>query len=220
MQKEPNPAQMQGEMLPPKFIIYLARHASPDRTRVDIPYFFPPGPDLTETGREEAAQLGAFLRAAGEPLLVCSPLDRTLHTAAIAGGTWGAQAAAVDEDLAEWRPGEKEPSVLERMQRALTTAAQRSYERSGPVALVTHGGPLMVILKGLGAPGEAIDRCRIYDNRNPVSPAGAWRVERLDGRLRIEMAFVPSGYAMPAEDARCHYVPLNGVAFPPRLFED
>ncbi len=69
--------------------IYLARHASPDWNRKDIPYHIPPGPPLTPQGRLEAAALGAFLRPAGVSTIASSPLERCQHTAQIVGAALG-----------------------------------------------------------------------------------------------------------------------------------
>lgn len=196
---------MQPELytqFPEQFIVYLTRHASPDRSRFDLPYHIPPGPELTERGLSEAAELGAFLQREGVHSLQVSPLERTQRTAAIASEVCGA-AWETNHDIAEWRPEEDEPVVLARAQRAFLNAAQESKERSAPVALVSHGGPILSLLKALGAPVEAINSCRIYDSRNPISPAGAWRIAREDGRLSIELAFAPRGYHLPAfEDRR------------------
>lgn len=207
---------MQSELyalLPEAFTVYLARHASPDRSRIDIPYHIPPGPELTEQGRAEAAELGAFFEQAGVRLLIASPLERTQRTAAIAAGACGA-AVGTSYDIAEWRPEENEPVVLERTQRVFVTAAWESHGRGEPVGLVTHGGPILALMKALGVPAGAVNALRIYDNRNPISPAGAWRVERSDGCLALELVFIPQGYALPAPENRRFVVEIEAEESP------
>jgi broad specificity phosphatase PhoE len=179
-------------LLPEEFTVYLARHATPDHSRRDIPYAIPPGPELTEQGRQEAAQLGAFLRSLEAARVFASPLERALRTAAIAG-TLAGLPVEVNDDLAEWRSEELEREVQTRMERIFSAAAQLSCAQSAPVVLVSHGGPVMAMLKLLGMPSPVADRCRIYDGRNLIPPAGAWRVEKLDGELRIDLVFVPKG---------------------------
>jgi 2,3-bisphosphoglycerate-dependent phosphoglycerate mutase len=187
--------------LPEQFTVYLTRHASPDRSRIDLPYHIPPGPELTARGQSEAAELGAFLQREGVPLLQVSPLERTLRTATIASEVCGA-VLEINPDIAEWRPEEDEQDVLERTQRVFLSAARYSQEHGVPVALVTHGGPVLALLHALGGPRESMSRCRIYDSRNPISPAGAWRIELDAGRLRMELVFAPHGYHLPALENR------------------
>ena len=62
-------------------IIYLARHATPDWSRTDLPYHLLPGPPLVPQGEAEAAELGRFLREAGVSRLYTSPLERARRTA-------------------------------------------------------------------------------------------------------------------------------------------
>lgn len=193
--------------LPEQFIVYAARHGKPEQ-RPEIRYDIPPGPQLSERGREEAAELGRFLR--GQAVLAemqASPLERTLGTAQIAGGICGLD-FAVDPDLAEWRADETEELLSKRVERAFRRAAERSQQLAAPVAVVTHGGPILMVLKGLGVPKASLDRVRIYDT-NPISTAGVWRVERTNGHVKVELAFVPTGHRLPPEDARCYILPVE-----------
>lgn len=197
--------------LPETFVIYMARHATPDRSRIDLPYQIPPGPELNERGLREAAELGAYLHGIGIGPVQASPLERTLRTASVTSEICDTT-MEVNPDLAEWRTDEIEKAVQERVQRAFIAAAALSNQRSAPVVLVTHGGPVLVMLKTLGVPLESLNRCRIYESRNVLPPAGAWRVERLDGRLNIEMVFIPSGYAAPVEEFRHYQIALEEPA--------
>jgi broad specificity phosphatase PhoE len=193
---------MQSELLtlsslPNSFTVYVARHATPDRSRSDIPYHIPPGPPLTERGLSEAAALGDFLREAGVLYFLSSPLERAWRTASIAAEVCG---AGIEQNigLAEWRPEENEAAVRERVSTAFLAACQMSSRKEGPVALVSHGFPTLTLTKALGLPPETIERCRIYDSRNLVPMSGAWRVECVDGELTLRLVFVPQGLALPA----------------------
>jgi broad specificity phosphatase PhoE len=200
------------DLLPERFTVYLARHAMPDRSRVDIPYTVPPGPELTPRGMDEAAELGKYLCAAGVCFVQASPFERTLRTAMIALLGYhgaGAPPLEINDDLMEWRNDEIEKTVAERMRRAFLDAARQSARRGAPVAVVTHGGPVLALLKDLGVPADAVDRCRIYDHRNPLPTAGAWRVERMGDGLGIELAFVPREYHLPPDGAHRFFAPLS-----------
>ncbi len=182
-------------LLPDSFAIYLVRHATPDRSRYDIPYHILPGPDLTPRGREEAAELGSFLREAKVGYVLSSPFERARRTAEIACQLAGLP-LETNPDLAERQPSEYEALLVERMQRAFRIGAQISVER-GPLAIISHGAPIMVLLRSLGLPGSIVESCRIYDNRNMVPMAGAWWVERDDGELNMRLAFAPQGNKVP-----------------------
>jgi len=195
-------------LLPEQFTVYLARHAMPDRTRFDIPYAVLPGPELTLRGHEEAAELGEFFRSNGVSFIQASPFERALRTAVSAAQAAGVS-VEINDDLAEWRADEVESGVVERMQRAFLDAARHSARRAAPAAVLTHGGPVLALLKILGAPHTALERCRIYDHRNPLPTAGAWLVERDGDGLRIELAFLPAPYSFPAADTCRFVIPIE-----------
>lgn len=193
--------------LPEQFTIYAARHGKPE-SRPDIRYDIPPGPVLSQHGREEAAELGGFLREHAPQLawMQVSPLERTLGTAQIAGELCGLE-YEINHDLAEWREDESEEQLRKRVERAFRAAAERSAALAAPVAVVTHGGPILAMLKNLGFSKAQVAQILIYD-RNPISTAGAWRFERTDGHVRAEMVFVPNGHAMPPAGARSYLLPI------------
>lgn len=175
--------------------LYLIRHATPDWSRTDIRYDIPPGPPLTAVGEAEAAQLGEFLKTTNIAHLYASPLERTTRTAQIAANTLGL-AVETKLDLAEWERGELEATVLTRV-RALVDEALDESETRGPLALVTHGGPIRILLADLGLARAEIDHYRkIFDRDNPVPPAGVWRIVRaVNGRLeKPELVFTPQPY--------------------------
>lgn len=153
--------------------IYLVRHATPDWSRTDIRYDVPPGPPLTAQGEAEAAKLGEFLQTQGIKRIYASPLERTRRTAAIAGGVVGLSPIE-EEAIAEWRRGESETEVAARFN-GLWEKICRESEMVGPLALVTHGGPIKAMLLSLGMPRATVDDyCRKFDRGNPLPPAGVW----------------------------------------------
>jgi broad specificity phosphatase PhoE len=158
-------------------IVYLVRHATPDWSRTDIRYDIPPGPPLTPQGESEAAKLGVFLHSTGAARIFASPLERALRTAQIAAAA-AAIPLTVEEGIAEWRTGEPEPDVLARMLRVLDAVAAHS-DHAGPTVLVSHGGPIRLVLQHAGVlPDELTFFRRQFDRDNPLPPAGAWRLAR------------------------------------------
>ena len=175
--------------------IYLVRHATPDWSRTDIPYHIPPGPPLTAIGESEAAKLGDFLRDMQAGQILCSPLARCLRTAEIAAETAGIR-HTVDNRLAEVQPQEKPADVLARVWPAWVHVGELCLE-TGPVVLLTHGGPINVLLEELGLPAKELTRQRAaFDRGNPVPPAGAWRAVRPspDAPWSLELAFTPEAH--------------------------
>lgn len=174
--------------------VYLVRHATPDWSRTDLRYDIPPGPPLTPAGEAEAAQLGAFLKSVGVVHLSVSPLERTLTTAQIAAEIAQIPTSIVDE-LAEWRRGESESEVLARLLPIVEATLEQS--RSAPRALVTHGGPIRVLLQDLGLdPSQATFYRRQFDHDNPLPPAGVWRISRNgdDQPTQLDLVFAPQGF--------------------------
>ncbi len=178
-------------------IIYLTRHASPDRSRTDLPYHLLPGPPLTQQGILEAQELGCFFLSAGVRSIITSPLERCLHTARIAAEIAGIP-FSLEPALKEWLPEEKTVDVRERLRPVLATACQASLEAS-PVALISHGGPIGVLLQELGMTPETLTRLRIYDYGNPLPPAAAWLAERNEAEQlwKLSLAFIPAKRPVP-----------------------
>ncbi len=162
---------------PDSLHIYLIRHASPDWSRTDIPYDIPPGPPLLVKGEHEAELLGVFIRQAGLKKLYHSPLERTKRTAQII-----AQVAGIglqeDLSLAEWRSDENAQLVGVRL---LPTWEKviAECEHVGSIGLVTHGGPITVLLRHLGMDQDTLGGfCHTFDHHNPLPPAGVWLAKR------------------------------------------
>ncbi len=172
--------------------VFLARHATPDWSRRDIRYDIPPGPPLTAAGEEEAAKLGEFLRDAGVVRVYASPLERTKRTAEIAAVVAGVPVTILEE-LAEWRHGESTDEVLKRIH-PCWTAAHAEAGAAGSVALVTHGGPIHILLQHLGASHDQVEHYRRqFDHQNPVPPAGVWSTTPgSDDAWELSLVFTPS----------------------------
>ena len=188
--------------------VYLVRHATPDWSRTDIRYDIPPGPPLTPHGEAEATQLGEFLRAAGVKRIYASPLERTRRTAEIASGVIGITPIE-EEAIAEWRRGESEADVAARFNGLWEKICTES-QVMGPLALVSHGGPVKAMLQSLGMPKATVeDYCRKFDRGNPLPPAGVWLATGniADGSWQLELVFTPQiAPVAPAADAQTVYV--------------
>ena len=185
--------------------LYLVRHATPDWSRTDLRYDIPPGPPLTPQGEAEAVALGAFLQRVGIARLYASPLDRTLRTAALAAQALDNLIPVTDDAIAEWRHGESEQQVLDRFRPRIHAALDESL-RHGAVALVTHGGPIRLLLAEAGIDRQEIDYYRrMFDRDNPVPPAGVWRLQQNhDGHwLKPELVHTPQPF-QPYTPATVH----------------
>lgn len=172
--------------------IYLVRHATPDWSRTDIRYDIPPGPPLVAQGEAEAARLGEFLRTVNAYKVYASPLERAKRTANIAAEI--ANLSVLEElAIAEWRRGESEQEVLARMLPFWEQICRESSEQ-GPIVIVSHGGPIRMMLHHLKLEQAEVDFYRKqFDRDNPVPPAGAWQAtrSRFDDRWQLQLAFTP-----------------------------
>lgn len=176
-------------------VIYLARHATPDWNRRDIRYDIAPGPDLLPQGEAEAAQLGEFLRDAGVKRIYASPLVRTRRTAEIAGAIAGAT-VTVDEAVREYAREENDDVVFTRVYPRLKALLAEAGSHS-PIAIVTHGGPVRVLLERLGLPSDEIWHYRRqFDHQNPLPPAAAWELtpSPVGNEWAMRLAFSPIPY--------------------------
>lgn len=175
--------------------LYLIRHATPDWSRTDIRYDIPPGPPLTAQGEAEASQLAEFLRPISITHLYVSPLERTMRTAQIAATALGLP-IEIKTELAEWNHSEGEEDVLTRF-RPFINAMFDESEKRGPLGLVTHGGPIRLLLAEFGLDPNELDHYRqSFDHNNPLPPAGVWRVKRAHNSYfeKPEFVFTPNPY--------------------------
>ena len=175
-------------------IIYLARHASPDRS-TGIRYDIAPGPPLTHEGEHEAELLGSVLRDAGAVKIYASPLERTRLTAEIAGEAGDIPVEHGQELLREHVRGEDAVDVLDRMKSFFNDAAEESAEL-GPVAIISHGSPIRLLVEHLGFNKQAVEHYRKqFDYQNPSPPAGLWRAEqRADGTWQVALVWTPQPF--------------------------
>lgn len=173
--------------------IYVARHATPDWSRTDIPYDRPPGPPLTPTGEREALALGAYLRTCGISHVYTSPLERARRTAELAAEVIGIQ-PQVEDAIAEWRKDETRELVAARVKDFWERIVVESVT-SGPICLVTHGGPMGLILSHLGLSSEQLRPFTSrFDHRNPAPPAGLWRAlqDTTGHQWELNLVFTPN----------------------------
>jgi broad specificity phosphatase PhoE len=102
--------------------------------------------------------------------------------------------AIEEKGLTEWRNmDEPEVRVRERMRSVFERAVTES-EEIGPIGLVSHGGPIALLLLSLGMDTHQLAPYRKkFDTTNPLPPAGAWKVEKVDGEngWGFELAFTP-----------------------------
>ena len=174
-------------------VIYLARHATPDWSRTDIPYDIPPGPPLTEQGEAEARLLGEFLQDAQARHVFASPLERTQRTAQLGGEPLGLT-HTTDHAIAEYRRDENDAGVFTRLMPAMEQAWALA-KAEGPVVFVTHGGCVRVLLEKLGVLPDAIMHYRRqFDHQNPAPPAGVWAFTRdaEETAWQAELVFSPT----------------------------
>ena len=173
-------------------VIFLARHGTPDWSMTGIRYDIAPGPPLVAQGEAEAARLGEFFAAHGVRKVYASPLVRALRTAEIAAGVGGLPVTVV-EDVAEYRRDENDDAVFARFN-PFFLRVWGEAATSGPIAIVSHGGPVRVMLEKLGALPDAIWHYRRQcDHQNPLPPAGAWRISNdgAPGAWRMDLQFAP-----------------------------
>lgn len=171
--------------------IYLIRHATPDWSHTQIPYDIPPGPALIQQGEQEAAQLGGFFRLKGICKLYHSPFERARQTARISAERAGIPVQEAAE-IAELRIDEADQACAARMLPFWERVVDESC-RSGPIGVVSHGGPVRILLQHLGLTPEEVESYnQRFDGKNPLPPAGVWLAEQdTAGAWRVELVFVP-----------------------------
>lgn len=159
--------------------VYLIRHATPDRTRRDVPYDVPPGPPLSPEGRQEAYLLASHLANAGIQQLHTSAMARAHETATILAATLDLP-VVIDPGLLEMRNGTRladiEPRMVDLWQRLVLDNTNGSA-----MALVSHGGPITALLQVVVTPSPDLSPfTRRFDSHNPLPPAGVWELNRRD----------------------------------------
>ena len=172
--------------------VYLARHASPALALTGIRYDVVPGPPLSEHGRGEAALLSEYLRTVGIRTIYASPFARTLQTAAIVAAATAIPVLS-EPSIGEWHIDERARDVVARITPVLARVVD-APALSGPVCLLSHGGPIGVMLRKLGMPREVVDaHCARHGGVTPMPPAGVWRVVTATSSVpaQFDLVFVP-----------------------------
>ena len=153
--------------------MYLIRHALAHYDS-GIPYHLVPGPALTETGLEQAAEAARLLEHAGIRRVVSSPMRRCIMTAEPLCTRFGLE-LQIDDDLGEMQQGETPAAVGLRMLRASLT-----HVDAPGVALVSHAAPLEQLILALTR-GQF--RLPAPDQRGAHIGVGhVWQVMRRDGQ--------------------------------------
>lgn len=170
-------------------ILYLIRHATPDWNLKNISYFVPPGPPLNETGLDEARMLANFFQFIGLKRIYTSPLERCLMTAKIIAGQ-NDQILQIEAGLSEHRPQESRMDVKKRLEPVFEKAIQQASQ--GPVALVTHGSPIEILLEKMGLSMVELNTLKArFDHHNPSPPAGVWEAVRSGPEWDLSLVFDP-----------------------------
>ena len=173
--------------------IYLARHATPDPSREDLKYDVMPGPPLTEQGEAEALLMGEFLRAERIKRIYTSPFKRTQQTARLVADVIKVP-VSIQAELSEWRHDETEQDVHARLDIWFEHICGESG-LSGPVCLVSHGGPLGVMLMNLGMPRAVVKSyCLKFGGKQAAPHAGIWRAARSAPGVcwHLDLVFMPN----------------------------
>jgi broad specificity phosphatase PhoE len=167
------------EISPSNFAtIYLVRHATPDWDHPkSLAYHVPPGPVLTRKGLEEAGRLAVYLQSIQITRLFSSPLERCLQTARFVSASAHVP-LYVNDGIMEVQPRESGSHLLERIWPVFEQAYAESC-KTGPVAIVTHGGVIHRFLRHLGMDPITVRLYSFFDHGNPAPPAGVWRVSGL-----------------------------------------
>ncbi len=170
--------------------LFLIRHATPDWDRKDLTYYIPPGPPLSEEGMEEAMMLAEFFQFSNLHHVYTSPIERCLETARTIAQK-NRVPLQIEYGLSEHRPEESHSDVQKRLLPVFNRAIDEAGQ--GPVALITHGSPIAIILSQLGMPPNTLDDLRMrFDRHNPAPPAGVWEAVRSGVGWKLELVFVPN----------------------------
>ena len=172
-------------------IVYLIRHPTPDWADHTIPYDTPPGPALTAQGRQEAHLLAAHMAGAGIGRLFSSEMARAQQTADILGQRLSLP-VEIDPGLIEIPRGESREALEQRML-ALWQRRVLDAMPTQPLALVSHGGPIEVLLRTVVYPPlDLLPFKQRFDRQNPLPPAGAWELTRqADDTWQATLLFHP-----------------------------
>lgn len=164
--------------------IFFIRHGDPQRDpRID--YRTLPGPDLSERGRGEARQAGAFLADKRLDHLYVSPFARTTQTAEQIV-TLLDLPVTFSSLVTEYATHEPWEQLEQRTGEFIGTLLESSHERVG---VVSHGSPIKALLVHLT--NGQVDLSIYSDiHKNPAPPAGIWHVSRTSSADVWQAGFV------------------------------
>lgn len=189
-------------MIVPDATFYLARHAAP-QLGWPAPYNVLPGPPLSDLGRCQAVELAGFLAAQGVRVVYTSPFARAYETALVVAAQ--ARCPVIPwPDLGEGGPQEPRDALQARVLRGWQAICEARHE--GPVAVVTHGTPVRVILHALNDGRVNLDQY-LFDYGNPLPPGGVWCAQRRGEHWDLALIFQPTERLHEEELTR------NGRAF-------
>lgn len=180
--------------------LLLVRHGLPDY-RLAQRGDEPPGPVLSEIGRDQARQAVPVLARYRPAAVYCSPLSRAMQTAEILGHGLGLS-VRIDAELGEWHRTESLYEVSQRSGRWL-----RRWLAGGQTCTVVvgHASPLLAILReGLYLPHSRW--WRADDSRRLVLDT-CDRFELSMGSV-FELLFEPRGVT-----ARWQYHPTPRISY-------
>jgi broad specificity phosphatase PhoE len=149
---------------------------------------------LSPKGEKEAEKLAAFLKSESVVRLYHSPFERAAKTAQIVS-VMNEIPCAEEVRLAEWRGQDEDEIQVRARMKTMFDASFREAAEMGPIGLVSHGGPIGVLLADLGIDPHELSVYRTrFDTTNPLPPAGAWEVERNESNnsWNLHLKFIPS----------------------------
>lgn len=166
--------------------IFIIRHAQPTQF-MGQNYNLPPGPDLSERGRDEALQAARFLADKGLQHLFVSPFARTTQTAEIVHEQLDIP-ITFTRLVAEHAPHEDQAQVRTRIQELLAAADDA---QATCIGIISHGSPIKQLLLELTQ--ERINLSQhTYAGGNPAPTAGIWHAQRRDNRWNLALVFTPT----------------------------
>jgi broad specificity phosphatase PhoE len=180
--------------------LLLVRHGLPDY-RLAKRGDEPPGPILSEIGRDQARQAVPILAKHHPAAVYSSPLSRAMQTAEIIGRSLGLR-IQIDAELSEWHRTESLYEVSQRSGRWL-----RRWLAGGErcAVVVGHASPLLAVLReGLYLPHSSWWR---PDDPRRLVLGTCDRFELSMGSV-FELLFEPRGVT-----ARCRHHPTPRISY-------
>jgi len=164
--------------------LYLVRHAEP-LLNTNLNYKIPPGPALSDVGRQQAREAADFLENVGIEAVYASPLARASQTADAIAAKINLQ-KIVTPAIQEMQDGESLAEVRSRCWQFI-----QSLQNVNCAAVVSHGSPVRALLLALSA--DTLDFAPYETHHgNPTSPAGIWRAVKIENHWQLDYIFTPT----------------------------